>query len=115
MLAPVFQPKYAEFASANQDAIRLAMIRATPPQFRPIAATPANHNKGGKLKAGSVSQQVLRSVAVGVNFTARDVMAKTGLSYDQVRCALTEHCRYRRVERIVRACGNRQAIYQRAV
>ena len=107
MLAPVFQAKYAEIASANQDAIRLAMLAVTPMSARGFPLP----KKGDD--SNSDNARVLRSVPVGISFNASDVMSATGLDAEQVKVAIAIHVKRGNVERLQRGCNGRRALYRR--
>jgi len=107
MLAPVFQPKYAEFASANQDAIRLAMLAVTPMSAQGFALP----KKGDE--SNSDNARVLRAVPVGISFNIDDVVASTGLGTQQASVALAIHVKRGNVERLQRGCNGRRALYRR--
>ena len=84
IIAPVFAPENAAFASAHQDLILRAMIRATPLALRNNGW--ANESAKGKpgLRDGSVAHTVYNAMAEGEIYTISQLCAKTSLTRQQV-------------------------------
>lgn len=90
MLAPIFQTKYAEFASANQDAILRAMIRATPLEQRNNGWANEGAKGANGLRKGSIPDRVFRKMQAGETYTVRQLSESANMSGKVVSNAIRD-------------------------
>ena len=90
VIAPVFAPENAAFASANQDLILRAMIRATPLALRNNGwANDAEKGTSG-LRKGSVPHRVFKAMAEGEIYTISQLAKSLSLTQTQASNAIRE-------------------------
>ena len=90
VIAPVFSNEYAAFASANQDAILRAMIRATPLAQRNNGWANEGAKGANGLRRGSIPDRVLRKMQAGETYTVRQLSEAANMSGKVVSNAIRD-------------------------
>ena len=90
VIAPVFEPQYAAFASANQEIIARAMLQATPLALRNNGwANEAGKGTSG-LRKGSVPHRVFKAMAEGEIYTISQLAKSLSLTQTQASNAIRD-------------------------
>lgn len=110
MIAPIFAPENADFASANQDVIRQAMAALTPFQFRPIGY--GDHHRKGRSDGRTRPDIIMRAMKPRKKYIARDLGEAVGMTSQQVAVAMKDLLKTGRVKRVT-GPYQRPAVYVR--
>ena len=90
VIAPVFEPQYAAFASANQDMIRETMRSITPLALRNNGwGNDAGKGTSG-LRKGSVPHRVFEAMAEGEIYTISQLAKSLSLTQTQASNAIRD-------------------------
>ena len=85
-----FLNKNAEFASANQDAIRKAMFEATPPDKRNNGWANEGAKGANGLRRGSIPDSIYRKMQAGETYTVRQLSEAANMSGKVVSNAIRD-------------------------
>ena len=103
IIAPVFAPENAEFASANQDLILRAMQRITPNCNQP------------QTFYGDVSKLVVPAMAGGKEMTLKQIADGAGITYSQAKSWIQKQVIHGRVVQTRKTEGRKVAAMFKAV